>query len=54
MVAIRQINMNHTMRAKSISSNKPASEREKFELDKSLESYHKYIVKLARMLNSPK
>lgn len=50
MVTIRQNNLDRKMREKSMSPNKPASEREKVELDKSLESYHKYIVKLARML----
>ena len=49
MVAIRQNNLNRKMRAKSMSLNRPASERDRVELDKSLERYYKYIVNLARI-----
>ena len=49
MVAVRQNNLNRKMRAKSISLNQPASERDRVELNKSLERYYKYIVRLARI-----
>lgn len=49
MVAIRQNNLNRKMVAKSMSPNNPASERDRAEVDKSLEQYYKYIVKLVRI-----
>ncbi len=50
MVAIRQNNLNRITRTKSISPIRPASERDRVELDKTLERYYKYIVRLARIL----
>jgi DNA-directed RNA polymerase specialized sigma24 family protein len=49
MVAIRQNNRSRKMQAKLMLSSRPASVRDSVELDKSLERYYKYIVKLARI-----
>ena len=49
MVAIRQNNLNRKTWVKSMSLNRPASERDRVELNKSLERYYKYIVRLARI-----
>lgn len=49
MVAIRQNNLSQRTQTKSILPGQPASERDHVDLDKSLERYYKYIVKLARI-----
>lgn len=49
MVAIKQNNQNRKMQAKSMLPSRSASEKDRAELDKSLERYYGHIVKLARI-----